>query len=68
VIKIIALLCHLSVPANCHEQIVTTSDFADISIRRSTGAVHHSGTAPVTFSNGEVHASLLTAAASPNVD
>jgi hypothetical protein len=29
VIKIIAVLCSLSSPANCHEQIVTTSDFAD---------------------------------------
>ena len=60
-IKIIAALCHLSVPANCHEQIVTTSDFADVSIRRSTGAVHD-------FNIGEVQPSLLTAAASLNVD
>ena len=30
-IKIIAVLCNLSSPVNCHEQIVTTSDFADIS-------------------------------------
>ena len=32
-IKIIAVLCGLSSPANCHEQIVTTSDFADISMQ-----------------------------------
>ena len=62
-INIIAVLCHLSVPANCHEQIVTTSDFADISITRIT-----QGRAPVTFNIGEVHPSLLTAAASLNVD
>ncbi|MGQ0682431.1 hypothetical protein [Bradyrhizobium sp.] len=31
-IKIIAVLCSLSSPANCHEQIVTTSDFADLSV------------------------------------
>ena len=31
-IKIIAVLCHLSIPENCHEQIVTTSDFADVSM------------------------------------
>ena len=30
-IKIIAVLCSLSSPANCHEQTVTTSDFADVS-------------------------------------
>ena len=67
-IKIIAALCHLSVPANCHEQTVTTSDFADVSIRRSTGAVHHSGTSACDFNIGEVQPSLLTAAASLNVD
>jgi hypothetical protein len=33
VIKIIAVLCSLSAPANCHEQTVTTSDFADVSIQ-----------------------------------
>jgi hypothetical protein len=33
VIKIIAVLCSLSSPANCHEQIVTTSDFADVSMQ-----------------------------------
>jgi hypothetical protein len=33
VIKIIAVLCSLSGPANCREQIVTTSDFADISMQ-----------------------------------
>ena len=35
-IKIIALLCSLSSPANCHEQTVT-SDFADVSMQ-SIGA------------------------------
>jgi hypothetical protein len=33
VIKIIAVLCSLSSPANCHEQTVTTSDFASISMQ-----------------------------------
>jgi hypothetical protein len=33
VIKIIAVLCSLSSPANCHEQTVTTSDFADVSMQ-----------------------------------
>jgi hypothetical protein len=33
VIKIIAVLCSLSGPANCREQIVTTSDFADVSMQ-----------------------------------
>jgi hypothetical protein len=33
VIKIIAVLCSLSAPANCHEQTVTTSDLADISMQ-----------------------------------
>jgi hypothetical protein len=28
----IAVLCGLSSPANCHEQTVTTSDFADVSM------------------------------------
>lgn len=32
-IKIIAVLCNLASPANCHEQIVTTSDLADISMQ-----------------------------------
>jgi hypothetical protein len=32
-IKIIAVLCSLSSPTNCHEQIVTTSDFAAISMQ-----------------------------------
>ena len=32
-IKIIAVLCSLSSPANCHEQTVTTSDFTDISMQ-----------------------------------
>jgi hypothetical protein len=33
VIKIIAVLCSLSSPVNCREQIVTTSDFADVSMQ-----------------------------------
>jgi hypothetical protein len=33
VIKIIAVLCSLSAPANCHEQTVTTSDFAYVSMQ-----------------------------------
>ena len=32
-IKIIAVLCNLASPANCHEQIVTTSDFAAVSMQ-----------------------------------
>ncbi len=32
-IKIIAVLCSLSSPANCHEQTVITSDFADVSMQ-----------------------------------
>jgi len=32
-IKIIAVLCSLSTPADCREQIVTTSDFADVSVQ-----------------------------------
>ena len=32
-IKIIAVLCSLSSPTNCHEQVVTTSDFADVSMQ-----------------------------------
>ena len=32
-IKIIAVLCNLASPANCHEQTVTTSDFADVSMQ-----------------------------------
>jgi hypothetical protein len=31
-IQIIAVLCSLSAPADCREQMVTTSDFADISV------------------------------------
>ncbi|WP_431205393.1 hypothetical protein ACQ86E_10935 [Bradyrhizobium betae] len=38
-IKIIAMLCSLSSPANCHEQIVTTSDIANVSMQSClTGA------------------------------
>ena len=32
-IKIIAVLCSLSSPANCYEQTVTTSDFANVSVQ-----------------------------------
>ena len=32
-IKIIAVLCSLSTPADCREQIVTTSDFAGVSVQ-----------------------------------
>ena len=32
-IEIIAVLCSLSSPANCQEQTVTTSDFADVSMQ-----------------------------------
>ena len=32
-IKIIAVLCSLSSPTDCHEQIVTTSDFAEVSMQ-----------------------------------
>ena len=32
-IKIVAVLCSLSTPADCHEQIVTTSDFAELSMQ-----------------------------------
>jgi hypothetical protein len=32
-IAIIAVLCSLSFPANCHEQTVTTSDFAGVSMQ-----------------------------------
>ena len=32
-ITIIAVLCSLSSPANCHEQTVTTSDFVDVSMQ-----------------------------------
>jgi hypothetical protein len=38
VIKIIAVLCSLSSPANCHEQTVTTSDFAEVSMQCLVGA------------------------------
>jgi hypothetical protein len=33
VIRIIAVLCSLSSPAICHEQTVTTSDFAEVSVQ-----------------------------------
>jgi hypothetical protein len=33
VIKIIAVLCSVSSPANCHEETVTTSDFAEVSMQ-----------------------------------
>ena len=32
-IAIIAVLCSLSSPANCHEQTVTTSDFGNVSMQ-----------------------------------
>ena len=32
-IKVIAVLCNLSSPAICHEQTVTPSDFAEVSIQ-----------------------------------
>ena len=32
-IKIVAVLCSLVSPANCHDQIVTTSDFAEVSMQ-----------------------------------
>ena len=32
-IKIIAVLCSLSAPASCHEQTVTTSDYAYVSMQ-----------------------------------
>ena len=32
-ISIIAVLCSLSSPTDCHEQIVTTSDFADVTMQ-----------------------------------
>ena len=32
-ITIIAVLCSLATPASCHEQTVTTSDFADVSLQ-----------------------------------
>jgi len=31
-IKIIAMLCSLASPGHCHEQVVTTSDFANVSL------------------------------------
>jgi hypothetical protein len=33
VIKIIAVLCSLSAPTSCHEQTVTTSDYANVSMQ-----------------------------------
>jgi hypothetical protein len=33
VIKIIAVLCSLTFPANCRELTVSTSDFADVSMQ-----------------------------------
>jgi hypothetical protein len=33
VIKIIAVLCSVSSPGNCHEETVTTSDFAEVSMQ-----------------------------------
>jgi hypothetical protein len=33
VIKIVAVLCSLASPGDCHEQTVTTSDFAELSVQ-----------------------------------
>jgi hypothetical protein len=33
VIKIVAVLCSLASPGNCHEQLVTSSDFAQVSVQ-----------------------------------
>jgi len=33
VITIVAVLCSLALPGNCHEQTVTNSDFSDVSIQ-----------------------------------
>jgi hypothetical protein len=33
VITILAVLCSLAQPGNCHEQVVTTSDFANVSMQ-----------------------------------
>ena len=32
-IKIVAVLCYLAAPADCHESVVTTSDFVDLSLQ-----------------------------------
>ena len=32
-IKVVAVLCGLSSPTNCHEQTVTTSDFVGVSMQ-----------------------------------
>ncbi|MGO9359326.1 MAG: hypothetical protein ACLP1D_16980 [Xanthobacteraceae bacterium] len=32
-IKIVVVLCSLSAPESCHEQIVTSSDFADVTMQ-----------------------------------
>ena len=32
-IKIIAMLCSLASPTDCHEQVVTTSDFAEVTMQ-----------------------------------
>jgi hypothetical protein len=32
-IRIIAVLCSLSSPTDCHEQVVTTSDLADVTMQ-----------------------------------
>jgi len=33
VIKIVGVLCSLASPGDCHEQTVTTSDFAELSMQ-----------------------------------
>lgn len=37
-IAIIAVLCSVSFPADCDEQTVTTSDFADVAMQSCLGA------------------------------
>ena len=32
-IKIVAMLCSLSSPANCYDRTVTSSDFAEVSVQ-----------------------------------
>jgi hypothetical protein len=32
-IKIIATLCSLASPSSCHDQVVTTSDYADVTAK-----------------------------------
>ena len=32
-LKVLAVICRLGAPADCHEETVTTSDFAEISLQ-----------------------------------